>query len=445
MRNKNIHKGLAHISTFFFEISSYWMKQFLVLIGCLFVSHFCFSQNLDSKDKNLLQTLYDLEIGSDIKLLNNYFSELDLNVETMRPDQYRIMFHKEFAGMDSVRHEFSYLNNQLISYGISKGGLDKAASEELQNSIVTFLENYADVKMNVNEETLMDGHGPQLAKSFFLELETTHFGVSYSETYDGFLFSLGKQALHSSPIIVQQRDKENSNTAKHHRPFVAPKGIVLDQWHSLTAGSLSSLNRNSFTLTVYNKQDSPVAQISIHYTHEGNFGPKVNMYYHTKNDSIQLGTEELFHHRFSMLQHYGVEGNRLLVLQNIQEDIIFIHVSDLPKDMQPIAVMDYAISHQSWMYYDYSGIGLFSEPSDSSSRIAVIDESTARVKEFTGRIEGRWAEVILYEVDPVEHLIDPCYSEERLLKIWTGRKWTGWVCLLDDNGKIKKFKLLDAC
>ena len=255
MRNKNIHKGLAHISTFFFEISSYWMKQFLVLIGCLFVSHFCFSQNLDSKDENLLQTLYDLEIGSDIKLLNNYFSELDLNVETMRPDQYRIMFHKEFAGMDSVRHEFSYLNNQLISYGISKGGLDKAASEELQNAIVTFLENYADVKMNVNEETLMDGHGPQLTKSYFLELETTHFGVSYSETYDGFLFSLGKQALHSSPIIVQHRDKENSNTAKHHRPFVAPKGIVQDLWHSLTA-SPTSLNRNSFTLPVYNKQDS---------------------------------------------------------------------------------------------------------------------------------------------------------------------------------------------
>jgi hypothetical protein len=420
------------------------MKQLFVLIGFIFASNFCLSQNLDSVDQNLLKTLFDLEIGSDPELLTSYFFELDLASEPMTPDQHTIMFYDTFAGLDSVRYEFNYLNKQLISYGISKRGLGQIESEELQKTIVAFLEYYGDLKMKVNEETLMDGHGSQLAKSFFLELGTTHFGVSCSETYDGILFSLGKQALHSSPIIVQHRDKENSNTAKHHRPFVAPKGIVQDLWHSLTA-SPTSLNRNSFTLPVYNKQDSQVAKISILYTHGGNFGPIVNMYYHTKSDSIHLGTEELFHHRFSMLQHYGVEGNRLLVLQNIQQDIIFIHLSDLPKGMNPITVMDYTISHQSWMYYDYSGIGLFSKPSDSSSRIAVIDESTARVKEFTGRIEGRWAEVILYEVDPVEHLIDPCYSEERLLKIWTGRKWTGWVCLLDDNGKIKKFKLLDAC
>ena len=178
MSNKKTYKELVLRTTCFLKTSSCIMKQLFVLIGFIFASNFCLSQNLDSVDQNLLKTLFDLEIGSDPELLTSYFFELDLASEPMTPDQHTIMFYDTFAGLDSVRYEFNYLNKQLISYGISKRGLGQIESEELQKTIVAFLEYYGDLKMKVNEETLMDGHGSQLAKSFFLELGTTHFGVS---------------------------------------------------------------------------------------------------------------------------------------------------------------------------------------------------------------------------------------------------------------------------
>jgi len=46
-------------------------------------------------------------------------------------------------------------------------------------------------------------------------------------------------------------------------------------------------------------------------------------------------------------------------------------------------------------------------------------------------------EALVYEV---RQQPEGCYSEEELLKVWTGNLYKGWLKVTDDNGQLDKLK-----
>lgn len=67
------------------------------------------------------------------------------------------------------------------------------------------------------------------------------------------------------------------------------------------------------------------------------------------------------------------------------------------------------------------------------AKILVTLSNTRIIHQFTGRIENGWAEAIVWEMSRPLDLA--CTSSDEYSTAATGRKWSGWVRILNENGE----------
>lgn len=421
------------------------IKRFLIIY--VLIASICpvaKSQHAALQEDEQLQRFFELKLGSGPESLKENLTSHALSSRESHGDQLKYQFSAPLLDTDSFNCEFNYLSNVLISSGIWKSRMEGTLADSLYRSLVVLATEYYGEPTQVDtDKTLMDGPPVQVSNSTSWEFNGSILGISCTKKYDGHSLSIGKQLLHTDTLIKSYDKKRR--IAEQTRPHAKPIGFIQDHWYASIEMNEPEMQRESFQLAIYDEHDSTLGQWHFDYQHGGNFGPKVSCWFVIDNDTILLSSKETFNHRFAKPYVYGTKNGRFLVLQNTLVIPAFIRKEDLPPGIGKTDIMAYIMDQASWMYYDYSRSALFTEPLDQGERIITLEGSMHRVKEFTGSTVDGWAEVIMYEVNPIDFMMSPCYTDDQLEQMWTGRSWKGWVKLLDDEGLLAHFKLLDAC
>lgn len=93
------------------------------------------------------------------------------------------------------------------------------------------------------------------------------------------------------------------------------------------------------------------------------------------------------------------------------------------------------IKHNLLWVNGYHNYRLRKSPEINSDIIILLNEEIHLITEFTGKRHNGWAEAIVYEVSSRP---DHCFDMEEVIKVWTKRKWKGWIKVLNENGMPHK-------
>ncbi len=198
-------------------------------------------------------------------------------------------------------------------------------------------------------------------------------------------------------------------------------------------------------INLYEKPgEKPVAKASIK-TVRG-----TGVYYLIRPEIDSLSWEQVKHE----YRHHGYKGeyNFITYYENTADYInifrqtikggLWLKKAEIDSFFKPITFIEDITRYSLWHIYGYDQYRLRCGPSLESEVLITLDVEKHVIKGFTGKIEGNWAEAVIYEVD--EPIYD-CYSEEQLKERWTGKQWKGWIKVTDDHGQPNDIYYYYSC
>lgn len=402
----------------------------MFLIGCAAQPN---AQGLVKQDL-MLDLLFELPLDTELDALQPFFPQDSLFATRVSRSNSHIL--KEFVlfDRDTAQAEFSYHQGKLVSHGAWKRALNEGTARFALDAVTAFITARIGAPAEIINDSISHDVQHAVYSSRSWEWNGNLIGVSITDTYDGHVLAWGKQSI--SPLRIVYPEK------KPVLPEAWPVGVLND---TSVASDHGRGRSKMLEIPLRGADGTRVGHVELEYLDRGNIGPTVLGRLRLGPDTIRLERSEFMQHRYAQLYVYGVMGDRYLIVQRTVEDSLFVHARDLPASLVFSTLLDHQIRQESYMYHRYGGIGLYSEPDMSSQALLRLDEGMHRVKHFTGRTEGAWAEVVMYEMKDPGLVFIPCYSEARMIEHWTGEQWTGWVRVLDEHGQVEHFEVMDGC
>jgi hypothetical protein len=142
------------------------------------------------------------------------------------------------------------------------------------------------------------------------------------------------------------------------------------------------------------------------------------------------------------LKYYGEQDGYVRILASTLNQPVFIKLKN-DNTIKTITWIEDLVERGGGSYiHGYGGHDLKIGPSNLSSTLVKLSEQRHKITKFTGKINGAWAEANVVEV---RDGLDACYSEEDLKAFQTGKTWTGWIKLVDDNGQPNNIQHAGGC
>jgi hypothetical protein len=142
------------------------------------------------------------------------------------------------------------------------------------------------------------------------------------------------------------------------------------------------------------------------------------------------------------LHYYKKHDNYCQIFARTKEDGFWINFKDIEEVAKTTRFIEELTEHDSWQIHGYHNYNLRTGPSVNAQVIVNLHYEKHVIKGFTGKIQGSWAEAIIYEVKEPMY---GCYSDEQLEKKRSGKKYKGWIKIVDDNGQIKDIDFYRSC
>jgi hypothetical protein len=164
-------------------------------------------------------------------------------------------------------------------------------------------------------------------------------------------------------------------------------------------------------------------------------------------NEIDMNSQDVFltgyKGEISRLKYYESDGDWVRVLVRSHGKGVWFKTGK--KDyvtLTTISFIEDIIQYDGYLLYGYDGYRLRKNPFVGDNIIITLNKRHHVVKKFTGKVKGSWAEAVIYET---KEPMDGCYNDTDLNAKWTGRKWTGWIKVVDDRGLPKDIRYYSSC
>lgn len=157
-----------------------------------------------------------------------------------------------------------------------------------------------------------------------------------------------------------------------------------------------------------------------------------------KRGHVQVSPRDYYVNHLAYLSYYEQRDGYLKVACESSEAGLWIKEEDISRHFKVTTFMEFFLQHRFWNIDGYHDFRLRSEPViESGNELLVLHWRQHKLWTFTGKTQGAWAEATFYEVHPPA-LVEDCFSEEQLKAAWTGKQWTGWIKIMDDDLRPSK-------
>jgi len=149
-----------------------------------------------------------------------------------------------------------------------------------------------------------------------------------------------------------------------------------------------------------------------------------------------------YKNEFHFIHYYAISNGYIKIYARTIDGGVWIKGSDIEGKLTPTTFIEDITKYSTWQIYGYDNYRLRSAPSLKGEIIITLDVKKHVIKTFTGKIKGSWAEAVIYEIQTP---LWDCYDTERLNKVWTKKKWKGWIKIVDDAGQINDIYYYYSC
>lgn len=140
------------------------------------------------------------------------------------------------------------------------------------------------------------------------------------------------------------------------------------------------------------------------------------------------------------VNYYAVKEGFIKILAKDHESY-WVDYRDIEEHFRPIRFIEDIAERNGWQVFGYENYRLRKAPGLHGEIIVKLSERKHVIKKFS-RIEGNWAEALIYEIKAP---LDECYSDEDLTAAMTGKTYTGWIRVVDENGQVSDINFYSSC
>lgn len=140
------------------------------------------------------------------------------------------------------------------------------------------------------------------------------------------------------------------------------------------------------------------------------------------------------------LNYYTIKNGFVQILAK-DHNSYWLDYRDIEEYFKPIRFIEDITARNGWQVFGYENYRLREAPHLNGKIIVKLSESKHVIKKFS-RIEGNWAEALIYEINKP---LDDCYSDEDLNNAMTGKTYTGWIRVVDEYGQVSDINFYSSC